>query len=123
MNLLLAILLSIHIAGTPNIRLTHQYESDNDSYFDGKLPKNVIVYSDGAEGNMGLTNRCNDRAFCIHINPELNPATPSEELTMFHEECHIEVETSFGPQFDAHGALWQRCMHRLANQGVFDTVW
>jgi predicted SprT family Zn-dependent metalloprotease len=125
MNLLLSVLLALSFTAPQNIniRLTHYFESVNDSYFDGTLPKDVIVYSDDAEGNMGLTDRCNGNSFCIHINPKLNTAKPSEALTVMHEACHVWVESTIGPQFDVHGAVWQGCMHRLANQNAFEGIW
>jgi hypothetical protein len=123
MKILLSVLLALNISGTPNVRLTHQYESYNDSYFDGTLPKDVVVYSENAEGNMGLTDRCNGSSFCIHLDPITNNTKPTESLTLLHEMCHVWVESSVGPQFDAHDAIWQGCMHRLANQNAFEGIW
>src|SRR6202044_1175423 len=103
-----------------SVRLTHLYETYNDSYFDGKLPNNVIVYVDGAEGNVGLTDRCNGTALCIHLNGYYNNSAPTEELTLLHESCHVYVLTAYGEQFDSHGPLWQSCMHNLARTGALD---
>lgn len=106
-----------------SVRLTHLYEAYNDSYFDGRLPKNLIVYVDSAEGNVGLTDRCNGNELCIHLNGYYNNSAPTEELTILHESCHVYVLTAYGEQFDSHGALWQSCMHKLAREGALDSIW
>jgi|SRR4029077_3128678 len=101
-----------------SVDLTHKYEEINDSYFFGKLPKDLIVYFSSAGGNMGLTTPVGS-SFRIEINGRLNPTEKEQYVTLYHEVCHV---STWGKDFDEHGPRWLGCMHYLMNSGAFDDL-
>ena len=104
-----------------SVYLTHLYEADNDSFFDGKLPKNLIVYIGPAGDNMAVSHNVADSARAwIEVNPKYNNTPRTEELTILHESCHIYVA---GRESKEHGEMWESCMHRLADQNAFNDIW
>lgn len=109
-----------------SVSLTHEYEVFNEEDYDGRLPKDLIVYSDDAEGNMGLkNNNCEmGERVCIHINPRFNNTGSTEAWTLKHEMCHVYVDEILNqPELDAHGPLFQSCMIRIADDGGFKGIW
>lgn len=115
-----AIMCPVHaFGGIPDADLTHFYEAANDSYFDGKLPKNLIVYDTNMPGRLGQTS-ADGSSFRIDINLALNPSPKESRLTLYHEMCHIYT---WQAEDDKHGPRWVACMHNLALQGAFDDLW
>jgi hypothetical protein len=105
--------------------LTHQYQVYNDGYFDGKLPKTLLVYVGPARGNAAITINIGDvsgafTAEYIEINPAENPIRQEEYISLLHEMCHVSVGLS---EFEEHGPKWHRCMRTLAAEGAFDDLW
>lgn len=105
--------------GQVSVHLTELYKTADRLYFDNKLPTDVIVYLDDADGNMGLTT-AEGKTFRIDINPKLNPVSKEQELTLYHEMCHVATD---GQDLDPHGPHWIHCMHVLADEDVFDDLW
>jgi hypothetical protein len=113
-------------ASTISVNLTHLYEEFNEEDYDGRLPKDLIVYSDNAEGNMGLKDDSCEMGerVCIHINPIFNNTASTEAWTLKHEMCHVYIdEVLKKPELDAHGPLFQSCMIRIADNGGFQGIW
>jgi SprT-like family len=105
---------------TISIPLTHRYEEINDSYFDGKLPQDVIVHLSNLGPTMGMTTPVGP-SFRIDLDLRWLPSPKEQEETLLHEVCHVSV--GVGKEFDGHGPKWQACMHRLSALGAFEQLW
>jgi hypothetical protein len=108
-----------------SIALTHQYQVYNDGYFDGKLPKTLLVYVGSARGNAAITVNIGNfnglfEAEYIEINPAENPIRQEEYISLLHEMCHVSVGLT---EFEEHGPKWHQCMRTLAAEGAFDDLW
>jgi SprT-like family len=105
---------------TVSIEWTHRYEEINDSYFEGKLPADVVVHLSNIQNDMGRTTPVG-KSYRIDLSPRWNPTEKELSITLFHEVCHIAVK--WDVELDAHGPKWQACMHRLSALGAFEDSW
>jgi len=110
--------------GSQSPDLKDWYDQYNLKYFANKLPKNTIV----KWGNPGLepdgrksyaVTIENDGYFEIIINPELNLGEQTAKMVLLHEMAHI----STWAKDLSHGLVWQKEMHRLADEGAFEDLW
>src|SRR6267142_2731649 len=91
------------------------YDSLNEDYFLGQLPKTEVKWGDLTKpGYVGLTTLDFSGQFKITVDRLTNPTRAEAEITIAHESCHIKTwyatELSHGPKF-------QNCMVNLANHG------
>ena len=98
--------------------ITKDYQELNKEWFKNKLSSNIVIGVFHNPGVIAETSKQGD-TFVIVFNPEYNKTPVQTELTLFHEMCHIET---WG-EFTKHGKQWEACMHRLAMEGAFDTLW
>ena len=109
------------------------YQSANEMYFNGELPKNVPVYaaeSYDADGKkvIAITHHpIGTHQYEMELSPSLNPTLNYELFSIYHEACHIsvmeEAENSNEPMPEPHGSRWQHCMLGLATRGAFHDIW
>jgi len=127
-----AIVYSYMAFGKPTVpttsMLAEKYRQFNEDYFLGQLPKDTVVtYGNLTQLNdMGYTWKENSGKFHITVDQETNPVERQAEMTLLHEQCHIEVEIhNLNPKqdFDAHGIEFQNCMVNLATHGAFHDLW
>ncbi len=110
--------LADQLAGPINLQVW--FQSYDEDYFLGALPKNTIVSYGDLGGNMGITQRL-EGVYHITIDIEFNKAARVSQMTVLHEMCH---EAQWGNDgLDVHGPKFQTCMHRLAAAGAFDLLW
>lgn len=102
------------------VYLVSAYDLFNEQYFNKRLPSSrmVDVRFGLAHGNLGETSIC-PGGYYIEVNRRLNPADKQVYMTLLHEECHI---ATWG-EIAKDGPKWQSCMHKLADEGAFDTLW
>jgi hypothetical protein len=99
------------------------YQEDNAAFFDGKLPKQVTfsyVLIDPTS-NMAETTQPSDGWFNISIDPKWMEASMTRRLLMFHEECHVYVDSRVEEKLP-HGKMWRACMLQLEMRGAFRNV-
>jgi hypothetical protein len=120
------------IGDTTEAYLRAVYATDNDVYFDNKLPRDVEISNDLG----GLTmadSECDDygQECVVRFNPHFTAAPRVAESTMLHEMCHIKVWTRLleknRPEMTSqvvydHGKPWQTCMLGLDSVGAFRNV-
>lgn len=113
------------------------YQSDNELYFDNKLPRDVEVVAaeapdNGTNGNyyLGETeHQPGTHYYKIFISPTYNLFPQDERETVLHESCHVyvnEAREARGQGFvdyDPHGPEWQDCMLTLAKRGALADLW
>lgn len=93
--------------------LIKAYRDYNNQYFDGKLPAAVIDYELRNPEFMALTTVDSTGRFHISFNPFYVTAERNADLTMLHEQCHIQ---NWG---DNHGKKWRACMLSLDMRSAF----
>ena len=103
----------------PEADLQGWYETYRQQYFGSKMPDAKVIYAD-LPGLMGRTEKNNFGDFVIRIDKASNPAPKEVLFTLLHEMCHIDM---WQKEFDEHGRLWQYDMHRLADEGAFESIW
>jgi hypothetical protein len=110
------------------------YQSDNELYFDNKLPKAIVVGEepDGEPAadyvRVALTQHdVGTHWYKIQISPRYNPFAQDEELSVIHESCHVfvwEQKEAQGEIYDdEHGPEWQACMEMVAAKHGFAQIW
>jgi hypothetical protein len=111
------------------------YNNANELYFFNRLPRDgrvVMIEADIAtrtnkdEEVMALTyiTQSSPRTYKTLISTKYNLALPTEELSVLHEACHIEVYEQGPADYDGqHGPEFQNCMLRLAKMGAFEHIW
>lgn len=95
------------------------YELYNATYFNNKLPKDVMI--DTLETNpefMAGTSKVGS-SFLIQFNGYYVTAERTAQLTMQHEMCHVKT---WGLELDDHGRAWRGCMLQLDMQGAVRLV-
>lgn len=111
------------------------YNEANELYFFNRLPRDGRVVM--VEGDIATHTNKNEEIMAVTyvthssphtyktvISPKYNLALPTEELTVLHEACHIEVYEQGPADYDGqHGPEFQNCMLRLAKMGAFEHVW
>lgn len=109
------------------VYLSFLYNAYNDVYFNGNLPRNIVVDWDPMlipQHNMGLTECPDDKVASdgckITLSPDQQRWSRVWMMTLLHEECHV---ATWGKEKDAHGKQFHQCMRRLANEGAFDELW
>lgn len=111
-------------------KLQRRYQELDDYYFDGKLPEHVTVIwfdipmEQGAYVMGDMKTDINGSRFDIRIDTKSNVSKATEELTLFHEICHVAVFNQvkkYGE--DSHGPHFQACMMNLAAEGAFADLW
>jgi len=105
-----------------NEQLQLWYETLNEDYYLGQLPKETEVrWSDLTQRHyMGITERRPDKTFTIFVDRTTNPTWSETELTVAHETCHIKTWDVDEP---SHGPKFQTCMVNLAVHGAFEGIW
>lgn len=113
--------------------LQQWYASYNEIIFGSELPSNTKVtwmdlsavsVLDNPSHPMGMTiHDLGGKNFKIEIDKDYNPAEVTENETLIHEMCHVEVEFVEKDELENHGAKWQACMLRVAEHGGFADVW
>jgi hypothetical protein len=113
--------------------LQEVYNSYNDTYFGGSLPKDTaILYAPYPEEplDVALTSCSIDpqtmkpTACTIYIAPYTNKARSVATGSMIHEMCHISTyQKGITSEAEGHGKVWTRCMMGVAQAGGFDGVW
>lgn len=99
-------------------QLQSQYSSNNDRFFDNKLPKKVVIdYSETNPLYMATTTEHED-GFHISFNRAFARAGRVDEYLLLHESCHI-VAWSDGV---GHEARWRTCMLGIDAQGGFREI-
>jgi len=112
------------------------YQSDNELYFDNKLPKNVIFVegecpdkpTDGGFNVACTSHAVGTRWYKVWVSPTYNETLTDEREAVLHESCHIRVYENYENKNetyggDEHGPEWQDCMLTLAKKGAFETIW
>lgn len=111
------------------------YQTDNELYFDNKLPKDVTVVAEEAPDTApnhffyGETSHAvSTHWYKMYVSPKHNTSVDLEEETVLHESCHIKVWEKYenrGVVYGGgeHGPEWQACMLNLAEQGAFKDIW
>lgn len=104
----------------------------NEIYFNGQLPKDrieietgEIISSDGSE-IMAVTYVTNPlpHHYKIVISPRYNVADVTEELSLLHELCHVQIwDMNFPDYTGGHNYLFQSCMKNLVDENAFEYVW
>jgi hypothetical protein len=105
--------------------LRRAYLKFNDTWFAGKLPPNVVVFWEPANGNLAetfefetLESTGGEPELGIRIDPTLRFAARLWKFTLLHEMCHVKTYSYLG-----HGKKFKKEMLRLANAGAFDNLW
>lgn len=88
----------------------------NRRYFAGKIPRDVRVYWEPADGNLGDAGQ-KDGQWTIRIDPCLRFSSRMAKMALLHELCHV-AHPGCG-----HGPVFQKAMMRLAKQGAFAALW
>ena len=100
------------------------YATYNHEYFQDELPKNVVITRNLTDDSFSAFTFYTDNWFHIAINPRLNIDPGAEKMTLLHESCHIYIAvTHEDNEPNNHGPKWQACMHRLANENAFESLW
>jgi SprT-like family len=99
----------------PRERLQKWYFDANRDYFDNKLsPDTEIVWANlRFKEAMGDTD-CNPQGCKIRIDPYVNIAPATAQLTEYHEMCHVATQ---GVDF-MHGPEFQKCIQMLYDKGA-----
>jgi hypothetical protein len=110
------------------------YQSDNELYFNNKLPKAEVVAAESPDGDdvYGVTvHTPGTNYYKIFISPKNNDSMSLERGTVLHEACHTKVWSDAEAngtieeyQFkDHHGKEFQDCMKTLARKDAFASIW
>jgi hypothetical protein len=111
--------------GTPDCQgLRAWYDHYNELYFDGNLPKDIIIeYASLPPGEMALTDKVGGK-FRIRFSRRYNQAAQVAHFSMLHEMCHVEKfdepDMEGFPRF--HGPFWRMCMERLEIKGAYRSI-
>lgn len=108
--------------------LQADFEAYNNEYFGGELPTVSVLYIDeGPNADIGDTvctlSKQSPMICTITINSYDDRNEREADLTLFHETCHVYTYQHGTDDFDPHGPHWQACMHQLADEKAFDTLW
>lgn len=135
---MIVVLGSIKTSAAPRYKLPLDpealYATFNNMYFDGSLPKNVAVVDHTTDQSFagqpleGETDHTlGTHWYKIYISPQYNTLADQEELSLFHEMCHVSIweqrENEGKNYVDDHGPAWQGCMLGLAKRGAFHDIW
>jgi hypothetical protein len=96
------------------------YSDYNDSYFSGKLPKDVILdFSQTDPRFVATTDRIKKNRYHIAFNEDYVKTSVVGHLTLLHEMCHIPTYDEYDEVNGYHGRKWRACMTSLDLQGAF----
>lgn len=97
------------------------YDSYNEDYFLGQLPKDTLVqYGDLGPLVSGITLQSSGQ-FHIIVSLKLNPTPQEAHFTLLHECVHVKLWNKH--LLDDHGIEFQTEMVRLAEIGAFKELW
>lgn len=89
----------------------------NRTYWDGKLPATVVVWT-GLENSYGETDLLPDGRYIIRLDALKNRENNVARSTLLHEMCHVKTWGATPP----HGLRWQAELHRIMLEGAFDDI-
>jgi SprT-like family len=109
--------------------LQASFNAYNDEYFDGRLPQTSVRWVDipkyGDQFTMGTSHEDDiNKVYSIQIDTKSNITVITAHMTLFHEMCHLATAMKareIGQ--DPHGPMFQRCMHELADERAFESLW
>jgi hypothetical protein len=105
------------ITSVSQARLQKWYRDANKDYFDNKLsPDTEIVWADLRYKAAMADTVCNDQGCKMRLNPYVNIAPATAQLTEYHEMCHVATQ---GVDF-MHGPEFQKCIRMLFDKGALD---
>jgi hypothetical protein len=128
---LIAVMLVLGLSGTyaytklnphplTDAQLRAEYDANNDEYFGGKLPKDVII--DWSEYNpdfeAATSYNSNQQKFMIKFNEKYVTSAHYTRLLLLHELCHVETWERDKSE-SGHGSPWRACMARIDMDGAF----
>lgn len=93
-----------------------QYASNNDQFFQGKLPKVAIDFLETNPNYLAATRK-ESGGFRISFNPVLAKSARLDDYLLLHEACHIATWED-----SAHGVEWRACMLKLDMQDAFREI-
>lgn len=100
------------------------YATYNHEYFQDELPKTVVITRNLTDDRFMAQTFYENNFYHISINPRFNESRKIEKFNLLHESCHIYIFINHEEdEFDDHGSHWQKCMHKLADQGAFELLW
>jgi hypothetical protein len=97
----------------------------NRLYFYGGLPALDIKIGDlSKQGDIAQTTRRPDGSFLIVLDQRLNPTLKQAEMTLIHEDCHVEDRQNDRDEgVNSHELAWDACMFRVVDKGAFRGIW
>lgn len=98
--------------------LNKYYDGSNSEFFDGKLPKDVIIdWGEYDIDKMASVTKLPSGKFHIAFNERYSAADRVARMTLLHEECHIATWDELAK--NQHGPRWRTCMLNLYQVGAF----
>lgn len=95
------------------------FDTYNRVYWDGKLPKTVIVWTGLPKQRFGETEKQTDGSFLIRLDAVKNKEQNVAKTTLLHEMCHVKT---YGQDKTDHGDHWHAELHRIMLEGAFDDL-
>jgi len=95
------------------------FDTYNREYWDGKLPKTVIVWTGLPKQRYGETEKQTDGSFIIRLDVIKNKEQNVAKTTLLHEMCHVKT---YGKDKTDHGDRWHAELHRIMLEGAFDDI-
>jgi hypothetical protein len=105
------------------------YKATNETYFDNKLPLDTkieiheIPPDVNSDYTVAQTTPLGNGQYLIEIDPRFNLIGDEEALSLDHEVCHVFLLQQNNNGDTKHGARFQGCMKRLADEGAFQDLW
>ena len=96
------------------------YKTDNETFFQNKLPS-VSINLLEMKGTAMATTVCDESATeCeLKFNLKYVAAKRVANFTMLHEMCHVKT---WDKDSDSHGKVWRTCMLQLDSVGAFREI-
>lgn len=123
LTLFMMLWLPSSLAPAPPDPLEVWYLGYNEVYFNGELPKTVIIDHNLHDDRYMAVTDSSGEYYRITFNLKYDPSPKQGRETLLHEQCHIQLAVEKETELDVHGKKWQSCMHRLANMGAFEDLW
>ena len=105
------------ITSVSQARLQEWYQDANKDYFDDKLPHDTVIVWANLRYKMAMADTdCNPQGCKIRLDPYVNIAPATAQLSEYHEMCHVAtqgVDLMHGPEF-------QKCIRMLFDKGALD---
>ncbi len=101
----------------PQAKLLQWYADANKDYFDDQLPHDtgIVWYNLRYKKAMADTS-CNEQGCIIRLDPYVNVAPATAQLSLYHEICHVYTRNA---ELD-HGPEFQNCVTMLFRKGALD---